>query len=143
MAKVASTLPEVPKFPCPRCGTLWASWPGDGKFWCLACREQFEPGDAVLVPGDLFRWLAAIAEVDAPAESDVMLARLARLCADRDDIWNHAAEDYVLQAFAAEARTSAAKYERDGWRRRAWKNAWLLTRYLMGAPPEALAKAYR
>lgn len=47
-----------------------------------------------------------------------------------------------LVILAAEARTSAAKYERDGWRRRAWKNAWLLVRYLLGASPEALAKAY-
>ncbi|MFN7055281.1 TIGR04283 family arsenosugar biosynthesis glycosyltransferase [Hyphomonas sp.] len=43
----------------------------------------------------------------------------------------------------AEARTSAAKYERDGWRRRAWSNAVLLMRFLMGAKPEALAKRYR
>lgn len=42
----------------------------------------------------------------------------------------------------AEARTSAAKYERDGWRKRAWRNAWLLARFLMGASPEKLAKAY-
>ena len=48
-----------------------------------------------------------------------------------------------LVILAAEARTSAAKYERDGWRRRAWKNAWLVARYLMGASPEALAKVYR
>lgn len=43
----------------------------------------------------------------------------------------------------AEARTSAAKYERDGWRRRSWKNALLLTRFLMGAKPEDLARDYR
>jgi rSAM/selenodomain-associated transferase 2 len=42
----------------------------------------------------------------------------------------------------AEARTSAAKYERDGWHKRAWHNAWLLTRFLLGAKPEALAKSY-
>ena len=48
-----------------------------------------------------------------------------------------------LVILAAEARTSATKYERDGWRNRAWKNAWLLMRYLLGASPEALAKAYR
>ena len=44
---------------------------------------------------------------------------------------------------SAEARTSAAKYERDGWRKRSWKNAWLITRYLLGASPEKLAAAYR
>lgn len=47
-----------------------------------------------------------------------------------------------LAILDAEARTSAAKYERDGWRRRGWKNAWLLTRFLTGAKPEDLAKQY-
>lgn len=48
-----------------------------------------------------------------------------------------------LSILSAEARTSAAKYERDGWRRRSWHNAWLITRYLFGADPEKLAKRYR
>ncbi|WP_084395683.1 TIGR04283 family arsenosugar biosynthesis glycosyltransferase [Henriciella aquimarina] len=48
-----------------------------------------------------------------------------------------------LAFLSAEARTSAAKYERDGWRKRSWANAWLITRYLMGASPETLARAYR
>ena len=48
-----------------------------------------------------------------------------------------------LSMLSAEARTSAAKYERDGWRKRSWKNAWLITRYLLGASPEKLAAAYR
>ena len=48
-----------------------------------------------------------------------------------------------LAILSPEARTSAAKYERDGWRRRSWKNAWLITRYLMGASPEKLAREYR
>ncbi len=47
-----------------------------------------------------------------------------------------------LCLLSAEARTSAAKYERDGWRRRSWHNTWLLTRYLLGADPEKLAKSY-
>jgi len=42
----------------------------------------------------------------------------------------------------AEARTSAAKYERDGWRKRAWKNAWMLARFLLGVSPDKLAKEY-
>ena len=42
----------------------------------------------------------------------------------------------------AEARTSAAKYERDGWHRRSFRNAVLITRFLMGASPETLAKHY-
>lgn len=48
-----------------------------------------------------------------------------------------------LRILSAQARTSAAKYERDGWRRRAYGNALLLTRYLMGASPEKLARAYK
>lgn len=47
-----------------------------------------------------------------------------------------------LVLLSAEARTSAAKYERDGWRKRSWRNAWLITRYLTGTSPETLAKDY-
>ncbi len=43
---------------------------------------------------------------------------------------------------SAEARTAADKYERDGWRKRSWHNALLITRYLLGAKPEKLAKLY-
>lgn len=48
-----------------------------------------------------------------------------------------------LSFLSAETRTSAAKYERDGWRKRSWRNAWLITRYLAGASPEKLAGLYR
>ncbi|MEM1087351.1 MAG: TIGR04283 family arsenosugar biosynthesis glycosyltransferase [Pseudomonadota bacterium] len=47
-----------------------------------------------------------------------------------------------LRHLSAEARTSAAKYERDGWRKRSWHNTWLITRYLLGASPDKLAKRY-
>ena len=47
-----------------------------------------------------------------------------------------------LALLSAEARTSAAKYERDGWRKRSWRNAWLITRYLAGASPHRLARHY-
>lgn len=47
-----------------------------------------------------------------------------------------------LRHLSAEARTSAAKYERDGWRKRSWHNTYLITRYLLGASPEKLAKRY-
>ena len=66
---------------------------------------------------------------DVPLMEDVMIVR--------------AITKQRLVILDAEARTSAAKYERDGWRRRAWQNAWLLTRFLMGAKPDALAKTYR
>lgn len=48
-----------------------------------------------------------------------------------------------IAVLSAEARTGAEKYERDGWRRRSLKNIWLLARYMCGADPEKLAKAYR
>jgi rSAM/selenodomain-associated transferase 2 len=66
---------------------------------------------------------------DVPLMEDVMIAR--------------AVGKKRLVLLSAEARTSAEKYERDGWRKRAWSNAWLLTRFLLGAKPETLAKAYR
>lgn len=66
---------------------------------------------------------------DVPLMEDVMIVR--------------AIGKKRLVLLDAEARTSAAKYERDGWHKRSWQNAWLLTRFLMGAKPEALAKVYR
>lgn len=41
-----------------------------------------------------------------------------------------------------EAVTSAEKYRRDGYGKRAWRNFMLTARYLMGADPVELAKAY-
>jgi len=66
---------------------------------------------------------------DVPLMEDVMIVR--------------ALGKQRLVILDAEARTSAAKYERDGWRKRAWKNAWLLIRFLTGASPDTLAKSYR
>ena len=70
---------------------------------------------------------------------------------DACDSYHRYAQDFAiaraigksrLTLLSAEARTSAAKYERDGWRRRAYSNAWLLGCYLMGASPERLARHY-
>ena len=47
-----------------------------------------------------------------------------------------------LTVLDAEAVTSAEKYERDGYRRRAYRNGWLTFRYLLGATPEKLARHY-
>ncbi len=47
-----------------------------------------------------------------------------------------------LSLLGAQAATSPAKYERDGWRRRSWNNAWIIARYLLGASPEKLAQSY-
>ena len=47
-----------------------------------------------------------------------------------------------INILSAEARTDAEKYDRDGWRKRSWRNAILVTRYFLGASPEKLAKSY-
>lgn len=44
-----------------------------------------------------------------------------------------------LLTLDAEARSSAADYERDGWRKRAWADTVQLTRFLMGDRPEELS----
>lgn len=43
---------------------------------------------------------------------------------------------------ALAAVTSARRWERDGWWRRTARNAWILTQYLLGVPPERLAASY-
>jgi rSAM/selenodomain-associated transferase 2 len=45
----------------------------------------------------------------------------------------------ILESLAV---TSADKYRRDGFSKRAWRNLVLTARYLMGADPAELAKAY-
>jgi len=47
-----------------------------------------------------------------------------------------------LHFFRTRAITSAAKYQRDGYAKRAMGNLWLIMRYAMGADPAALAKRY-
>lgn len=47
-----------------------------------------------------------------------------------------------LSLLDSEAVTSAEKYRRDGYDKRAWRNLGLMARYLMGADPVELAKAY-
>jgi hypothetical protein len=64
--------------------------------------------------------------LDVPLMEDVMIVR--------------AIGKQRLTELNAEARTSAAKYERDGWGKRSWRNAFLLIRFLLGAKPEDLAK---
>jgi hypothetical protein len=66
--------------------------------------------------------------LDVPLMEDVMIVR--------------AIGKPHLTELNAEARTSAAKYERDGWGKRSWRNAFLLIRFLLGAKPEDLAKRY-
>lgn len=48
-----------------------------------------------------------------------------------------------LVMLEAPAATSATRYEQGGWIKRGSRNLWTLTRYLLGADPDALARAYR
>lgn len=48
-----------------------------------------------------------------------------------------------LMMLPSEARTSALRYQRDGWLRRGARNLWTLTRYGLGVSPERLARSYR
>jgi rSAM/selenodomain-associated transferase 2 len=65
---------------------------------------------------------------DLPLMEDVEFVR--RIGADR------------IVLLETEAVTSAEKYRRDGYGRRAWRNLVLTVRYLMGADPVELAKLY-
>ncbi|WP_411816272.1 TIGR04283 family arsenosugar biosynthesis glycosyltransferase [Hyphococcus sp. DH-69] len=48
----------------------------------------------------------------------------------------------AIEILPAQAITSAARYERDGYIKRVLKNSFTLLRYLLGASPEALKKNY-
>ncbi len=65
---------------------------------------------------------------DIPLMEDVAMARALR---------------GQLSALEFNAQTSAAKYVQTGWLRRGARNLWLLFRYLTGADPVDLARAYR
>lgn len=47
-----------------------------------------------------------------------------------------------LQGLPIRARTSAARYQSDGWLRRGARNLWTLARYIAGTDPSVLAKNY-
>lgn len=80
----------------------------------------------LLVPMALYREVGGYP--DLPLMEDVALARRLRGRLDRLD---------------GTAVTSAERYVRQGWLRRGGRNIWLLLRYLAGADPVALARAYR
>ncbi len=48
-----------------------------------------------------------------------------------------------LTPLAAEARTSATRYQRQGWLRRGTRNLLTLLRFLLGADPKKLAQSYQ
>lgn len=80
----------------------------------------------LLMPRALY--MAAGGYPDQPLMEDVALARALR---------------GPMMMLPCEARTSAARYQRDGWLRRGTRNLWTMTRYRLGASPERLADSYR
>jgi rSAM/selenodomain-associated transferase 2 len=93
----------------------------------LRCRLLRLPyGDqALLISRDLLE--AAGGMPDLPLMEDVALARRLnrRLC-----------------PLAANAITSAARYEREGWLRRPFRNLFCLTLYFCGVPPARIRRLY-
>ncbi len=79
----------------------------------------------LLLHRDLLADVGGVPEV--PLMEDVILARRLR---------------GRLRPLAAEARTSADRYIRDGWMRRVARNLWTLARFQMGVPPERLVRGY-
>ena len=57
-------------------------------------------GGKILIYPHIEMELTAIADFRSRAQEDPRFARLARICADRDNIWNQEAEEQVLHAFA-------------------------------------------
>jgi len=82
---------------------------------------------ALLIRRDLYE--AAGGYPPVPLLEDVMLVR--RLGRRR------------LARMAAVATTSPARYERDGWVRRGWRNISTVLLHFAGGPPERLAERYR
>jgi len=80
----------------------------------------------MLMPRALY--MAAGGYPDQPLMEDVALARALR---------------GPMMMLPCEARTSAARYQREGWLRRGTRNLWTMTRYRLGASPERLADSYR
>lgn len=80
----------------------------------------------LLISRDLLARIGGVPDV--PLMEDVILAR--RLKGN-------------LTPLAAIATTSAERYQREGWLRRALRNLSLLARFLAGVSPERLAEGYR
>ncbi|MBD3677503.1 MAG: TIGR04283 family arsenosugar biosynthesis glycosyltransferase [Rhodobacteraceae bacterium] len=80
----------------------------------------------VLIPRALYDHVGGYPEI--PLMEDVAIARALR---------------GRLLPLDGEARTSAVRYQQQGWLWRGARNLLTLTRYLMGADPERLARAYK
>ena len=104
-----------------RAGDIVAGWAN------LRSRFGLPYGDqGILLPRSLYQKIGGYP--DQPLMEDVHLAR---------------ALTGKLQMIDAVARTSAKRYQKQGWLRRGSRNLWTLVRYLRGASPQDLAESYR
>lgn len=81
---------------------------------------------AMFVPRALYEQVGGYPDI--PLMEDVALARALR---------------GRMRALPATVKTSAAKYETEGWFRRGARNLWTLIRYFCGVSPEQLSQSYR
>ena len=96
----------------------WANW--RSRWLGLPYGDQ-----GLLVPRPLYTEVGGFPPM--PLMEDVALARRLR---------------GRLRPIAADAVTSAERYEREGWRRRGARNLGTLVRYFLGASPERLVQRY-
>ncbi|MBO9465471.1 TIGR04283 family arsenosugar biosynthesis glycosyltransferase [Tropicibacter sp. R15_0] len=81
---------------------------------------------ALLIDRQTYERLGGFADI--PLMEDVVMARALK---------------GGLMGLDFHAVTSAEKYQRQGWLKRGGRNLWTLARFLTGAKPEDLARAYR
>ncbi|MEK6216063.1 MAG: glycosyl transferase, partial [Boseongicola sp.] len=79
----------------------------------------------LLVPRHLLDAVGGVPDV--PLMEDVILARRLR---------------GRIRPLNADARTSATRFESEGWTTRVVRNLWTLARFQMGVSPERLAREY-
>ncbi|MBR9652230.1 TIGR04283 family arsenosugar biosynthesis glycosyltransferase [Thalassobius aquimarinus] len=103
----------------PRVVAGWANF--RARFFGLPYGDQ-----GLLISRDLYDGAGGFD--DQPLMEDVAMARQLR---------------GQLRQIPVTARTSAARYVKEGWFRRGGRNLWILLRYLSGADPRDLARSYR
>lgn len=81
---------------------------------------------ALLIDRQTYECVGGVADI--PLMEDVVMARALK---------------GQLMSLDFHAVTSAEKYQRQGWLKRGGRNLWTLARFLAGAKPEDLARAYR
>lgn len=104
---------------------FWPMWVAAWANWRSRALGLPYGDQGLLISRTLYHRIGGYADV--PLMEDVAMARTLR---------------GRMVPLAGEAHTSAVRFQKDGWARRGLRNLWLLVRYLMGARPERLVRAY-